>query len=208
MSARTLLACLVLGLFLGSSCVRLSHKIPERTYYSISVTSPSEKAPAGAPVLLVRPISAQAPYAGTEFVYHIRPDQWKTDFYNRFLTPPAGILSAALESWMEGSGLFSHVVGPGTMIERRLELEGTLEALYGDYTTEPPEAIMKVRLLLLGPGGKEKGGRTVLLDRTYTERRPLPDRTRTALVAGWTSATEKIFALAVVDIRASISSGQ
>jgi cholesterol transport system auxiliary component len=204
MTARQLLLLLILGLSMGNSCVRLSHRIPERTYYSISVNAPSEEAPEDSPVLVFRTMSARAPYDGTEFVYHIKPDQWKTDFYHRFLTPPAGMLSAEMETWMEGSGLFSHVVGPGMMIEPGLELQGSLEALYGDYTTEPPEAVIKIRLLLLGRSGNAEAGWKVLLDHTYVGREPLKDRARPTLVAAWKTATQDVLASAVTDLRASI----
>jgi ABC-type uncharacterized transport system auxiliary subunit len=112
------------------------------------------------------------------------------------------MISTAVEDWMAGSGLFSHVVGPGLLVESPFALDGSLEAIYGDYAVDPPEAVLRMRLVFTYRDPQK--GQTVLSDRTYAAGQPLRDRTRAALVEGWTQAAEKLLAEAAADLRSSL----
>jgi ABC-type uncharacterized transport system auxiliary subunit len=60
-------------------------------------------------------------------------------------------------------------------------LETYLESLYGDYTTEPPRAVVNVRFTL----NDLRGGAKVLWERAYRRSQPFSGKTPADLVAAF-----------------------
>ncbi|MDR3037927.1 MAG: PqiC family protein, partial [Candidatus Adiutrix sp.] len=137
---------------------------------------------AGRRTLLIGAVTTAAGYDGRALVYRLGPDRYESDFYNEFLAPPARLLAdAETERLTRTSRRLRVTTTPGLALAE-FGLETRLEALYGDYTRTPPQAVLTLRFTLndLRPVATR-----VVLDRTYPCLRPLAEETPSGLVAAF-----------------------
>jgi len=93
------------------------------------------------------------------------------------------------------------VIEPGSALTPDRTLEGYVTEFYGDFRKpEAPAAVLSLRFVLLRREGDRSA--SVILQKDYSRRVPLSDRTATALVAGWDRALDEILTELVSDLKA------
>jgi ABC-type uncharacterized transport system auxiliary subunit len=207
-------SCVVLIIVLGivglpglTGCVKLAHKTPPANHYLLSVTPPAaagheaEAAASRPPVLVVDAIESDPPFDGEELLYRSSETQWQQDYYNRFLATPGGMVTEAVRRWLQAAGLFGSVVATGALAEPDYALRGRLRALYGDYRTGKPAAVMEIEFTLTA---LHQQGNAVLLDRSYPARVPLDGRSPADLVTGLNTALKDILTSLTADLHEAL----
>lgn len=178
--------------------------IPERPYrehvqWPLVVPQPrATRAPAGAPVLLVRDVRA-APGLETHGLQVLRPDgSLFIDLYQEWAVSPAAGTTELLRDRLAGAGLFAAVLAPGSRAEAGLVLETTLTALIA----EPGHARASLTILLID---RRAGADRVVLQDVKTGTAPLAGNTPAERVAALRAALgdalgQVVQALAAADI--------
>ena len=156
---------------------------PERRHFVLEASrtaSPGAARTAG--VLYVRDVTVSPRYEGAGFVYKRGESEYTTDFYNRFLIPPDLLVTQAVRDWVLAAGVFGDVIQSGSLVAPTHALEGRVNALYGDYSVQPPQAVLEVELFLVADPLNRSA---VVFHEQYREAIPLDDRKPESLVRGW-----------------------
>jgi ABC-type uncharacterized transport system auxiliary subunit len=177
----------------------------ERSTYALGATRAGAPAAEAMPVTLrVRPFRAAAPYDGRDFLYRTPDGQLVADFYNVFPAGPGELVTQATTQWLRAAGLFAAVIEPGVTVDTAYALEGSLVALYGDLADpQRPAAVLDVQVYLVRT---TPAGRVLALDRRFTERVAVAERSPQALARGFNEALARVLArlereLAAADLR-------
>ncbi|HLC17038.1 MAG TPA: hypothetical protein VJL89_12520 [Thermodesulfovibrionia bacterium] len=129
---------LLLFLTFVTGCISLKKTYPEKHQFMLDVPQRSTGASSAdtASVLLIRSLNVSPLYENKGFVYFKGQHTYASDFYNEFFIEPGPMLTEALRKWLNSAGLFAHVLSkPGEILPDYI-LEGTVTALYGDYSQE------------------------------------------------------------------------
>ncbi|WP_272700290.1 ABC-type transport auxiliary lipoprotein family protein [Desulfovibrio sp. Fe33] len=201
MKRYAILTAMLIAALAASACVKLGAQPLDRRFYQISParTAPRVDAPKDF-VLLVRRLSASDLYNTRELVYRGAEGHIESDFYNKFFVPPSNMLTTELRRWLSASGLFRHVIEPGSMIVPGLTLEGTINALYGDYSTAQPAAVVEMQFFAVDESTQDNA---IVFSGSYKERIPMSSPTPDALVQAMTLAVRNIFANLETDMAAA-----
>ena len=78
--------------------------------------------------------------------------------------------------------VFGDVIQSGSLVAPTHALEGRVNALYGDYSVQPPQAVLEVELFLVADPLNRSA---VVFHEQYREAIPLDDRKPESLVRGW-----------------------
>ncbi|MBB5372251.1 ABC-type transport auxiliary lipoprotein family protein [Acidocella aromatica] len=139
-----------------SACASLlpAQKYTPRVSWPLQPQPPAGVASApGAPVLLVRPISA-APGLEARGLQSLAADgSLRVDYYNLWAVPPADAVTQALLGWSEASGAFSAVITPGSRLQPGLIVEGELTELLADPAHGEARAALTLVVIKPGAGG-------------------------------------------------------
>ncbi len=175
------LSCVVLPAFavMLVGCARDSY---DRQCYVLGAAR--ERAPVEARLdgaLEVRRLSVDAAFAGKAFVYRVDEHEYEPDYYHQFLISPGIMLTDRTRQWLADSGLFAHVLPADSRLEPTYTLEGSVAALYADFTeASAPQAVLEIRYFLLKDGSAAEA---VVFAETYRAATPISARTAVALVA-------------------------
>jgi ABC-type uncharacterized transport system auxiliary subunit len=157
--------------------------------------------PKGQAVLAVRVVEFSPLFEGRDFVYRTGADQYEVDPYAGFLVSPRRELAIALRSGLRDTGAFKEVVEPESQLNADIVLEVHVAELYGDFRKPGPlRAVLSMRVLCFEAGSAK--ARQPFLEKEYTRRVPLPQKTATALVAGWDQALANILTEVASDFTA------
>ncbi len=151
--------------------------------------------------LLAATVTAAAGFDNRGLVYKIGPERYETDFYNEFMAPPSRLLADEAAQYLDRhSSKVRAVKSPGLVIAD-FGLETYLEAIYGDFTVSPPEAVIAIRFTVndLRPANTR-----VLLDKTYRHSRPFGRQDPAHLVAAFNESLTAILAELKKDIDRTI----
>ena len=196
-----ILIALVAAALAGSACVKLGGKPVAKQYYQISParTAPEAAAPRDI-VLLVRRLSVSDLYNSRELIYRGSGERIESDFYNMFFINPASMLTTELRRWLDESGMFAHIIEPGSMVVPGLTLEGTVNALYGDYSSDRPVAVVEMQFFAVDESTPDND---IVFSGHYTERIPLADTDPRTLIKAMTQGVETIYATLETDLAAA-----
>ena len=149
------------------------------------------KTPLKRRTLLAATVTAAAGFDNRGLVYKVGPEQYESDFYNEFAAPPARLLADQAAQYLDRRSLKVRAVKSPGLVIAEFGLETYLEAIYGDFTVDPPEAVIAIRFTLndLRPVAPR-----VLLDGTYRQRRPLAAKDPVSLVTAMNEALSAILA--------------
>ena len=101
-------------------------------------------------ILTVRPFSLSPGYHPKELTYRTGDFQYESDYYNRFITDVGRQIAEQTSQWLADSGLFAHVVPPGSTMSATHLLEGNITRLYGDFRDKTnAQAVMSVTFYYL-----------------------------------------------------------
>jgi len=183
---------LVLAVALAASaCVKLGGKPLDKRYYQISPERTSTTvAQPRAETLKVRRLAVSDIYNTRELVYRGPEGAIDSDFYNLFFVTPGSMLTTELRRWLTESGLFTHIVAPGSLIVPGLTLEGMINALYGDYSGTAPAAVVEMQFFVVDESSAEND---IVFSGSYKERISLDSADPQQLVQAMTIAVANIY---------------
>ena len=180
--------CCILAL---SGCMKLGGKPVDKRYYQIAPARTAPPAAVHSPkVLKMGRLSISELYDQREMVYRFQGGVVESDFYNTFIINPASMLSQDLKDWLTASGLFAHIVAPGSLAGENLTLEGVVNTLHGDFSGPEPAAVLEMQFFLIDESTEHND---IVFSGDYRERVPLASRQASALVDGLTRAAQDIF---------------
>jgi cholesterol transport system auxiliary component len=181
---------LLLSLFCFG-CVSLERSYPEKRYFVIDIGDGAQPpSTTGDQTLLVSSLRISPRYADKSFVYRTSDAGYEADFYNQFLTPPDTMLSEEVRKGLAASPVFKYVVGPASQLQPNFVLEGSVNALYGDFRNlNGPSAVLEIEFFLHNEDSANPG---VVLQKRYAKTVALSGRSPEALVTGWSQALGSI----------------
>lgn len=201
MKRHAILIALLVTALAASACVKLGARPLEKRYYQIAPTRTATKAAAPRKlVLMVRRLSVSDLYNTRELVYRSPEERIDSDFYNLFFVSPSNMLTTELRRWLRESGQFEHIIEPGSIAVPDLTLEGTVNALYGDYTSDRPAAVVEIQFFAVDESTAEND---IVFSGSYAERVPLADSSPQALVKAMTQGVEAVFTSLESDLAAA-----
>jgi cholesterol transport system auxiliary component len=188
-------------LALCAACLGIERSYPDRRYFVLDSganTNPSDSS--ANETLQVSSIRVSPRYADKNFVYRTSDAGYESDFYNQFLTAPAFLITEEVRKGLIGSQVFKYVIGPSSPLQPSYVLEGTVNALYGDFrNADSPRAVLEMEFFLTGEIPAKPG---ILMQKRYVKSIPLTGRTPEALVKGWNQALEEILTSLEADLKA------
>ena len=189
-------------LVLCSGCVGFERSYPDKRYFvleaggNLSPTNPSANE-----TLQVSNIRVSPRYADRSFVYRTSEAGYEADFYNQFLVSPASLITEEVRKDLTASQVFKYVISASNQSQPSYVLEGTVNALYGDFrNANAPRAVLEMEFFLTSEIPAKPG---VLMQKRYAKALPLIGRTPEALVKGWNEALEEILTALVTDLQAA-----
>jgi len=152
-------------------------------------------------ILLVSALRVSPRYESRSFVYRRSESNYESDFYNQFLVSPGAQLTEEVRRALGQAQVAQYVVGASSQSEPTHVLEGTVDALYGDFRDlNAPRAVLEMEFFL----SKESATRAEILTRKrYTKSVAVNGRSPEALVKGWNDGLSEILAALVADLRAT-----
>ncbi len=184
---------------LVSGCVTLERSYPDKRYFVIEIRE-AAKTPAAQSdrVLLVSNLHISPRYAGTAFVYRTSDTAYESDFYNQFLSAPGTMISEELRKGLAAQSAFKYIIGPSSELTANYVLEGSANALYGDFRDlNKPAAVLEIEFFLRNQDPEKSG---IVLHRRYTKSVAIGRRSPDALATGWNQALEAIVSMLVADL--------
>lgn len=197
---KSLLLMTTLLLFTTTSCVNLAKPYPDKKYYSLDLKHSAEDSPAPKDmIVIVNSFRISANFATNKLVYRESEYEFKTDFYNEFLTTPSTMITDQTVRWLTQSRLFKMIAHAGVYIEPTHYLQGNIISLYGDYRDEENyRAIIEIQFFLIK---KSPAKGSVTFQKTYKQSAPLASRNPEELVKGHTKALTYILKKLENDLR-------
>jgi cholesterol transport system auxiliary component len=192
----------ILLLFISCyGCVSLERSYPEKRYFVLEVSESVVPAnPAGERILSVANLRISPRYADRSFVYRISEAGYETDFYNQFLTATDVMIGEEVRRGLGASQYFKYVVGPSNQLQPNYVLDGSINALYGDFRNlNAPTAVLEIEFFLHNEDATNPG---IVLQKRYMNSVAIDTRSPDALVKGWNAALNEILAALLADMRA------
>jgi ABC-type uncharacterized transport system auxiliary subunit len=186
------IACATWALVAWSSgCVSLERSYPDRRYFVVELPQNSQRSnSSGDQTLMVAGLRVSPRYADRSFVYRTSEAGYESDFYNQFLTSPDTMLGEELRKGLGASRVFKYVVGPSNQLQPNYVLEGSVNALYGDFRNlDKPAAVLEIEFFLHNEDSNHPG---IVLHKRYAKTVPISARSPEALVKGWSEALGEI----------------
>ena len=168
--------------------------------YRLDVTRVSdERQTQGQGVLKIRHFAISSVFETHEFVYRKAKSRYISDFYNRFLSPPAGLITEEIHQWLSESGIFANVVGTFSSADYDYMLEGDIQAVYGDHRSETElNAVMEIEFILIDEHLKKD---VIIFSRKYRSVQPIDDKSASSLAEGLNACLAEILTNLEGDLR-------
>jgi cholesterol transport system auxiliary component len=190
----------LLALALCTACVGIERSYPDRRYFVLDAganTKPSDS-PANE-TLQISSIRVSPRYADRSFVYRTSDGGYESDFYNQFLIAPAFLITEEVRKGLMGSQVFKYVISASSPLQPSYVLEGTVNALYGDFrNADSPRAVLEMEFFLTSEIPGKPG---ILMQKRYAQSIPLGGRSPEALVKGWNQALGEILVSLALDLK-------
>ena len=182
-------------------CVSLERSYPEKRYFVLEAAQNIVPAnPAGERILSVDDLRVSPRYADRSFVYRISEAGYETDFYNQFLTATDVMIGEEVRRGLAASQSFKYVVAPSNQLQPNYVLEGSINAIYGDFRNlNAPAAVLEIEFFLHNEDAANPG---VVLQKRYMKSVAINTRSPDALVKGWNAALNEILAALLADMKA------
>lgn len=197
MNLRPIMCCVLAAVLLTpASCTLRQPPVVTESY---AFDLPKAKAgPVGGRSIAVLPFNASSEAAGQMFLYRSGKMVYEHDFYNRFLVPPAQMLTGDLRAWLSRSRV-GPVREPGAPLSSDLVVQPRLTELYADYRdVSRPLAVVAIVFVAVA---REPSGNRELFERTYRQAVPMGEVSPAAAVRGWSRAVAGIFGEFTRDLR-------
>lgn len=183
-----------------AGCVSVEKSYPDKRFFVLEIPRrEAQTAAAATGVLMVSPLRVSPRYDGRSFVYRLSEANFESDFYNQFLVSPGPLLTEEIRRGLSQAQLAQYVVSAASQAEPTLVLEGTVDALYGDFRDRnAPKAVLEMEFFL----AKESPSKSeIVLRRRYTKSVAVSGRTPEGLVKGWNDGLNEIAGALAADLR-------
>lgn len=182
-------------------CVSLERSYPEKRYFVLEASESVIPAnPGGDRILSVSNLRVSPRYADRSFVYRISEAGYETDFYNQFLTATDVMIGEEVRRGLGASRVFKYVVGPSNQLQPNFVLEGSVNAIYGDFRNlDAPAALLEIEFYL---HNEDLANPHIIMQKRYVKSIAINTRSPEALVKGWDAALNEILAALIADLRA------
>jgi len=188
-----------LGFIAG--CVSLEKSFPDKRYFVLEANRSEGAANVKAGgVLLVSSLRVSPRYEGRSFVYRRGDASFESDFYHQFLVSPGALLTEEVRRALAQAQVAQYVIGTASQLEPTHYLEGSIDALYGDFRdVNMPKAVLEMEFFL----SKESPTKAEIVTRKrYVKSMAVNGRSPEALVKGWNDALNEILAALIADLKA------
>jgi cholesterol transport system auxiliary component len=181
-------------------CVSLEKAYPDRRYFVLEgapgKTSPASKAGG---VLLVSSLRVSPRYESRSLIYRLSDSSFEADYYSQFLVSPGPMLTEEVRRGLAQAQITQYVVGTSSQLEPTHILEGTVDALYGDFRdSNASKAVLEMEFFL----SKESPTKADIVARKrYVKAIALNGRSPEALVRGWNQALSEILTALAADLK-------
>ena len=126
--------------------------------------------------------------------------QFNDDFYNRFLAPPAQLLTGDLRRYLLQSKV-GPVREPGAPLSSDFIIQPRLDDLYADYRdTTRPRAVAAITMVLVA---RQPSGNKQVFEKTYRREIVMDEVSPAAALRGWNKGVGQIFWQFTRDLRAA-----
>lgn len=179
------------GLAAALAVSACSLRQPAVTVETFSFDIPeASRGPVGGSAISVLPFTAGPRAAGQMLLYRADDLRYEHDFYNRFLAPPAQMLTGGLRRYLSQARA-GQIREPGAPLESDLIVQPRVTELYADYRdVRRPQATVTMVIVLIK---REPGGNRELFERTYRRSIPMKAVSPAAAVQGWSEGIGQIF---------------
>ena len=187
-----------------SACVSLERSYPEIRYFVIAVPDSANRSnsAAGGRILLVSNLRISPRYADKNFVYRTSESGYESDFYDQFLTSPDLIIGEEVRKGLAASQVFKYVIGPSNQMQPNYVLEGSINALYGDFRNfNAPAAVLEMEFFVHNEEAANPG---IVMQKRYMKSIAISARSPEALVKGWNDALNDILLALAADLKAAL----
>jgi ABC-type uncharacterized transport system auxiliary subunit len=202
MKAKPFCFVVLIVLSVIAGCVSVERSYPDKRFFLLSAAGEGTAAnPGFNGVLLFANLRVSPRYEAKSFVYRRTEANYESDFYNQFLVSPAAVLSEEVRRGLARAQVFQYVVGASSQLEPTHVLEGTVDALYGDFRDpSAPKAVLEMEFFL----SKESTTKAEIVAHTrYAKSVNVSGRSPEALVRGWNDALNDILTSLVTDLKAA-----
>lgn len=187
----------------GCAGLDLSKEYPEKRRYLLEARrEPAEREPLPGS-LMVQRFTSSPGYQSLGLAYRQPDGTLVEDYYNELAAPASQQVFENTALWLQRSGLFSFVYGPGAHPSPAFVLEGHLVALFGDYRVDGEyRAVLETQFLVTREGPIPEP----LFHVGYRREVPIEDTGPRTLVEGWNEALAETLELLESDLEEEISS--
>ena len=127
---------------------------------SFAFASPTDSPAAGSNtnVVAMRRVNISPLYQCRSFTYRTAENIYEHDSYAGFFVPPEQALEQPIRAWLRVGGAFGRIIEPKSGLNPSLEVEVTVNELYGDLRKAGhPMGVMEIHFMLYqlnqdGPG--------------------------------------------------------
>lgn len=164
----TLFVALVLPMF-SLGCLQLDRASPAKRTFRLSAARNAEKVSGGFDVVLaVSPFRVAPTFEISKLVFRTEENEYELDYYHEFVVLPGEMITATIHGWLARSGVFANVVSPGSLVNAKYFLEGTVSDLYADVRDpEKPRAVVELHAYLTTSSAESPS--RILFNRNYRE---------------------------------------
>ena len=198
------LSSLVAGILiltaLTPGCSNLQKEAVTKQYYDLSpqAPAPSKNCLLQGETLMVKTFAIDSTFDSHSFVYKIGENEYRTDYYNEFISYPSKLITEKTSEALYRSTYFKPAL-TNDKNDITFRLSGTITRLSSDFTDRNnTRAVMEIVMVL----EKNNGAAFIpVLSNTYTADEPIPNTDPVSLVSGWNSGLSKILAQFITEFR-------
>jgi len=192
-------AALLLTLLLFSAGCSLSRPALVKHYYLLDVSpKPPDTPPAHPGAIKVTGFEVAAPFADRSLAYRIEQGRYESDFYNEFFVLPRAMVTSKVVEWLTVRRIFATTLPPSSGLDAAYAIEGLVTEMYGDLRNKAEiYAVFSVQVFVSQPNSPE---RSIVFQRTYSQRVRVPDGSAEAISRGLGQA----FQQCLVDLEANL----
>lgn len=200
---KKLLASVMLSIVLPltTGCVDLSRPALAKHYYLLDAApKPADPPPAHNVAIRVTGIEVSAPFSERSLVYRLEQERYESDFYNEYFVAPRSMLTAQLVEWLTVRRVFATTLPPSSSLDAAYSIEGQVTALYGDLRNKAEtDAVFSIQIFVTESVSPD---RSIVLQRNYSQKVRVPDRSAEAITKGLSDALQQSFSALETDLRA------
>ena len=167
--------------------------------YALDVRRPEAAASQTDLVLEVDRFHIDSSFDTKELLYRTSQFEYKGDYYNELLTPPAQMVADITRNWMANTGLFTQTVRSDNSSPNSLVLKGDILSFYGDKIDNSDlRGTVEIRMFLLSRKGRDE---SLLFSKTYKVSSSWDNPTPQGLVKALNTSMEMILKQTESDLR-------